>query len=85
MNELELLRAQIDELDKTITECYAKRLQIVHKIGEYKKNNNVNVLDQNREQKVYDNVAKYSKEYKEEVKDLYTYIMQYSKMKQRNQ
>lgn len=83
MNELDMLREQIDELDKIIATAYAKRLETANKIGEYKKNNNVAVLDQDREKKVLNNVAKFGEKYEKEVKDLYTFIMDYSKNIQR--
>lgn len=82
MNELEMLRTQIDALDEIIAKAYAKRLEVVHKIGEYKKNNNVAVLDCGREQKVFDKVGCFGGEYQNEVKDLYAFIMNYSKILQ---
>lgn len=82
MNELQKLREQIDELDKIIADAYSQRLDIVHKIGEYKKNNNISVLDGNREQSVYDNVVKSAPRYEKEICDLYKFIMDYSKKKQ---
>lgn len=83
MNELDLLREQIDELDKIIATAYAKRLDVANKIGEYKKNNNVAVLDSGREKIVLNNVAEFGGKYSKEVEDLYTFIMEYSKNIQR--
>ena len=56
MSELDDLRCKIDSLDKIIAECYAQRLDVVRSIGEYKKNNNIAVLDSGREDLVYENV-----------------------------
>lgn len=83
MNELEKLREQIDELDKVIASSYAKRLEVVKKIGEYKKQNNIAVLDSNREDIVISNVSKFACGYEKEVCDLYKYIMDYSKNQQK--
>ena len=58
MSELDDLRCKIDSLDKIIAECYAQRLDVVRSIGEYKKNNNIAVLDSGREDLVYENVKK---------------------------
>jgi chorismate mutase len=44
MNELENYRKNIDELDKNLIEILAKRFEIVKKVGEYKKENNINSL-----------------------------------------
>lgn len=82
MNELEQYRAQIDELDKIIATAYAQRLDIVHKIGNYKKANNIAVLDNGREELVYKNVKQCAQNYQKEICDLYNFIMQYSKNKQ---
>lgn len=82
MNELEKLREKIDELDKIIATAYAQRLDVVRKIGEYKKVNNIAVLDSGREELVYNNVKNCAKNYQKEICDLYQFIMQYSKNKQ---
>lgn len=82
MSELEKLREQIDSLDKIIAEAYAKRLEVVQSIGEYKRQNNVAVLDSGREEIVYNNVTAYANGHENEVHDLYQFIMDYSKNKQ---
>ncbi len=82
MNELERLRKEIDNLDKIIVSAYVERLNVVKSIGEYKKNNNVKVLDSNRENEVLKKVCENAGEYKDDVINLYKYIMDYSKKKQ---
>ena len=47
-SQLEELRGQIDGLDKEIILQLAERMKLVEKIGEYKKNNDVTVLQVNR-------------------------------------
>lgn len=49
MNVLDALRKQIDQIDEQILTLFARRFSLVRKIGEYKKNNNMQVLDKNRE------------------------------------
>lgn len=46
--KISLLRAQIDEIDKTLINNIARRMEIARKIGEYKKNNNMTVFQSNR-------------------------------------
>ncbi|GEM_PF-927208 len=53
---LEKLRIEIDDVDEHIVELLAKRVEIVKKIGEYKKNNDIAVLDEERFKKVLKNV-----------------------------
>ncbi|PIP63223.1 3-deoxy-7-phosphoheptulonate synthase, partial [Candidatus Roizmanbacteria bacterium CG22_combo_CG10-13_8_21_14_all_34_12] len=45
-------RKQIDEIDEQIVNLLAKRMQVVEKVGQYKKENNLPPLDNSRWQKV---------------------------------
>jgi len=47
-NILEELREQIDESDREILEAVARRMSLVEKIGEYKKENDVTIFQVNR-------------------------------------
>ena len=57
--ELEIYREQIDELDKIIAECFEKRMNIVTKVGEYKRANNINTFDPQREAKMIEKNQSY--------------------------
>jgi len=46
---LESLRAKIDECDRQIIELLARRFELVRKIGIYKANHNLPVVDEARE------------------------------------
>ena len=78
---LEKLRRQIDNIDKKILILLAKRMDIVKKIGKFKKENNISPLDKKRWDKVLDlslshaNSLKLSKEF---VKNIYSLIHKYS-------
>ena len=50
MNELELLRKQIDEIDNELCKLFENRMEVAKKIGEYKKLHNLNILDASREE-----------------------------------
>ena len=52
MSELELLRKQIDDIDNELCSLFEKRMKIAKIIGNYKKNNNIEVLDSNRESEI---------------------------------
>ncbi len=87
MLDLETSRETIDELDRVIATAYSTRLVLVKNIGAYKKANNINVLDENREQQVLSNVTEILKtnnleEYTQDVINLYKYIMDIIKNKQ---
>jgi chorismate mutase len=49
---LKQLRDKIDELDNQIIELLEKRFKVTNKISTYKKENNINVEDKNREQNI---------------------------------
>ena len=51
-NKLKYFRKQINDIDEQIVNLLAKRMQVVEKIGQYKKENNLPPLDNSRWQKV---------------------------------
>jgi len=51
-NKLKDFRKHIDELDEQIVNLLAKRMQVVEKVGKYKKENNLPPLDKRRWQEV---------------------------------
>ena len=52
MKNIENLRKQIDEIDELIINLLAKRMDVVKKIGQLKKQHNIPPLDQTRWQKL---------------------------------
>ena len=56
-NKLENLRKEIDYIDNEIVELFAKRFDVVKQIGEFKKENNIPVVDNNRFAKVLEKVG----------------------------
>jgi len=55
---LDDLRKEIDIIDNNIVDLIAKRIEIVKKVGEFKKQKNIPVIDSNRFQKVLEKVSK---------------------------
>ena len=51
-NNLESLRDQIDEIDELIITLLGKRMQMVKKVGQFKKENNLPSLDNQRWEKI---------------------------------
>ena len=49
MEKLEICRDLIDSIDNQIIELYVKRMEIVKEIIKFKIDNNLPILDQNRE------------------------------------
>ena len=54
MNQLENLRKEIDEIDKELLSLFQKRMSCVHKVADFKKANNMPILDKKREQEILD-------------------------------
>jgi chorismate mutase len=55
---LEKLRQQINHLDDELMQILAQRMKIAEKIGEYKKNNNITILQTNRWNEIIDRAFK---------------------------
>jgi len=54
--KLETLRQGIDKLDKDLLELFEARMQKVSEIADFKKANNLTILDESREEKVLRNI-----------------------------
>lgn len=53
-SQLELIREQIDDVDRELLEILSRRMSLVEKAGEYKKLNNVTVFQRERWKKVFE-------------------------------
>lgn len=52
MRNLSELRMEIDALDKNLVEILEKRFKVVKEVGDYKKQNNLPIFDEQREKEV---------------------------------
>ncbi len=59
---LSLFRAKIDELDKSLIDIISQRMEISHQIGEYKKINDISILQPSRYEEILANCVKYSQQ-----------------------
>lgn len=75
MNELELLRKQIDEIDNKLCELFENRMEVAKKIGEFKRKHNLNVLDASREEIVLEKAKQRIK--KKDLEEYYLSLVQY--------
>ncbi|MFT3824585.1 MAG: chorismate mutase [Chitinophagaceae bacterium] len=55
---LEKLRQQINHLDDELMQILGQRMKVAEKIGEYKKNNNITILQTNRWNEILERAAK---------------------------
>ena len=81
MEDLDDYRKSIDELDKKITELFEKRMDVVIKVGEYKKKNNLPIFDESREKQVIEKNVGYlkNKDYEEGTRKFFTGVMEIAK------
>ncbi len=61
MKDLAKLRTEITQLDTQLLILLAKRLQLVRKIGEYKKMHNLPVKDEKREEEILQDLSEKGK------------------------
>jgi len=54
---LEEYRKEIDRINHELAELVAERMEVVEKVGEYKKENNMDIKDEGREEDVKDQFA----------------------------
>ena len=81
MDKIKKLRNEIDVLDNKIMELLETRFLIAKQIGEAKKENNIQVLDTNREDNILLKTTKFS--HSPQISNIYKTIMNESKNIQR--
>ena len=84
-SELDRLRQKIDNIDRELLEVLAARMAVVEKLGEYKRDNNVAVLQLDRWKQVHTSRAEQAKKlnlYPEVVEELFKLIHMESIRKQ---
>ncbi len=79
MHQLSEIRREIDEIDSEITALFCKRMDCAKAVGEYKKVNNVPILNEKRENEVLDKIERSGGEYGTFARLLYSNIMQLSR------
>ena len=80
MNELEKARLEIDAIDLEMAHLYERRLQAVQRVVQYKIENQMPILDSNREQLILKRNEMWVRpQYRESYKKFQTYVMEESK------
>ena len=81
MENLETLRKEIDEIDTQLAVLIEKRLEIVTKVGAYKKENNIPIQDIKRDKAVINNALRNinDEKYNEYIKKVFNSIILISK------
>ncbi len=80
---LENIRKEIDEVDSQLVGLYKKRTGLVTEVAQYKKENNLPVLDSNREKILLEKVSHLAGEdFSDDIKALFSLLMDLSKTRQ---
>ena len=85
MEDLQTLRQDIDAIDRQMVELFRRRMDVTHRVGEYKRAQGIPVLDQERERQVLQNKGELAgEELRPAVITLYQTIMALSRRQQRD-
>jgi len=84
MEDLKQFRDKIDEIDKELVRLFEERMNMVIKVAEYKKVNNISVLNQVREADVIEKNKQFLKNavYGEALEIFFIHLMALSKNQQ---
>lgn len=78
---LDPLRKEIDEIDTAILKLFQRRMEVVKGVGEYKRNNNLPILNEGREQQVINKIVERleNKVIEKETVELFSTLMKVSR------
>ncbi len=80
MYDIDILRKQIDEIDSQLLPLFLKRMECSKNVAEYKRANNMPVLDKAREKQILDSKAtQVAENLKNPVRDFFSGIMKISR------
>lgn len=77
--ELDVIRQEIDRIDKQLIALFKQRMDCARRVGEYKKERDLPVLNTQRENEVLDNVERSGGEYGYAARLLFSNIMELSR------
>ncbi len=84
MRDLKEIRQEINEIDDRIIKLFKQRMDCAKEVGNYKKQNDIPVLNQDRENEILDAVSQKGGEYGASARLLYSNIMELSRALQHN-
>lgn len=77
--DIDILRNEIDIIDKQILKLFIKRMECCKKISKIKKENNLPIFNKEREDEILKSISNLSGEYNKECCKLFKNIMDISK------
>ena len=79
MKDLTEIRAEIDSIDNELIALFMRRMDCSRAVAEYKKANNIPILNAGREEEILNSVEQKGGEYGEYARELYKKIMELSR------
>ncbi len=79
MRDITEIRAEINEIDEKLLELFKRRMACSRDVGFYKKENNIPVVDENREKEILDSVYEQGGDYKAAVRMIFAEMMEMSR------
>ena len=85
MEDLKQLRENIDEIDEKIVQLFEERMETVLKVAAYKKQNNIPIFNQGREEEVINKNKERlnNKKFEDSLGKFFIYLMDLSKEEQK--
>ena len=85
-NKLSKYRQQINQIDMELLELLKKRFAVTEKVGYYKKQHNINVFDEKREQEILKKLLEQLQDtpYKKHIETMWKTLLVESKKQQKN-
>ena len=82
MADLKELRVEIDKIDEELVKLFVRRMEISEEVAEYKRENDLPILNKSREREVLDLAASRSGKYEQYTYQLFNNLMELSKARQ---
>lgn len=84
MKDLNEIRKEINEIDAQLVELFTRRMNCAKEVAEYKKANDIPILNEEREKEILNRVYTQGGEYGSYTRQLFADIMEMSKNLQHN-
>ncbi|WP_353096005.1 chorismate mutase [Tissierella praeacuta] len=85
MEDLKQLRDRIDEIDEKLVNLFEERMETVLKVADYKKKNNIPILNTNREKEVItkNKLRLKNNDFEDSLESFFIHLMNLSKEEQK--
>ena len=81
--DIQELRQRMDDIDRRLVDLYCRRMETARLIGQFKRENNLPVLDSRRERELLNRVAEQAgKENEQGIRALYQLLLDQSRRRQ---